>query len=170
MESSIEFMAFLWYGEHQARIILANDHPSPLRMQLNASHSWSLKTLDERFVPPNSSSLQPSAFRSRVLLHVKLLQVLADQLGGQPAVRRLIIYPKEHRIRPTSAFTSALMLRYVSGITTWLVTRLKTITSSLSSRAATTSGMVLMPTTCAPAFLKNRPSAGVSYAGPATHA
>lgn len=62
------------------------------------------------------------------------------------------------------------MLLYVSGMTTKFVTRLRTITFNPSSRAARTSGMVLIPTTSAPISLRNRPSAGVSNVGPLTQA
>ena len=62
------------------------------------------------------------------------------------------------------------MLLYRSGMTTLFVTKLSTITSRPSSFPATTSGMVLIPTTSAPEFLSILPSAGVSYVGPDTHA
>lgn len=62
----------------------------------------------------------------------------------------------------TSASTSPLILLYSLGITTLFVTRLRTMTFIPSSLATRTSGIVLIPTTSAPAARKNRPSAGVS--------
>jgi hypothetical protein len=70
----------------------------------------------------------------------------------------------------TSASTSSRMLRYRSGMTTAFVTSESTQTAMPSSRAASTSGTVLIPTTSAPAARSSRPSAGVSYVGPDTHA
>ena len=70
----------------------------------------------------------------------------------------------------TSASTSSRTLRYCSGITTMLVTKLSTTTCRPSSCAVTTSGTVLIPTTSPPAARRKRPSAGVSYVGPLTHA
>ncbi len=69
---------------------------------------------------------------------------------------------KRQKQRHTSAFTSSLMLRYVSFITTMFVTKLNTSTSKPSSLATTTSGIVLIPTTSAPDLRRKRPSAGVS--------
>ena len=76
------------------------------------------------------------------------------------------------RLRTSASSSSLTLLPRVacSTPTTILVTKLSTSTLMPSSRAATTSGTVLIPTTVAPAEASNLASPRVSYVGPLTHA
>jgi len=76
------------------------------------------------------------------------------------------------RLRTSASSSSLTLLPRVACTTpaTILVTKLSTSTLMPSSRAATTSGTVLIPTTLAPAEASNDASPRVSYVGPLTHA